>query len=70
MTWIALDCPEGMAYVNPAQIAAVGPAMRESVGGQTRTLRLLYLAGGHGLAMFDTLENLAQIGLGVEGRPS
>lgn len=59
--WLALECPEGTAYVQLSHVAAIGPMMRDTIGGQTRDLRLLYLAGGQGLAILDTPENMAKL---------
>lgn len=59
--WITLECPEGTAYVHLAFIAAIGPTIREVIGGITREFRLIYLTGGQGLAILDTPENMTKL---------
>lgn len=61
MRFVQLACPEGALYVDVATVDAIGPAMTDSVGGRTITMRLLYLRGGQGVAILDTPDNMEKL---------
>lgn len=69
MKWTELQTPEGVAYVDCSAINAIGPSMSDTLGGVTRQMRLLYMRGGQGIAILDTVENMHAI-FDVKGRPS
>ncbi len=58
MRFVQLSCPEGVCYVDLADVSAIGPTAREAVGERTVALRALYLHGGQLLVIYDTAENL------------
>lgn len=69
MKWTDLQTPEGIAYVDLVAIDAIGPSMNETLGGETRQMRVLYLRGGQGLAILDTPLNMHEIAE-VKGKTS
>lgn len=69
MKWTELQAPEGVAYVDLSAIDAIGPSMSDSLGGQTRQMRLLYMRGGQAIVILDTAANMHAI-FDVKGQPS
>jgi hypothetical protein len=52
---VQLTTPDGPLYLDPAMVVALGPA--------PSGMRVLYLRGGHKVAIDDTPDNLQKIGI-------
>lgn len=62
MKFVQLICPEGAAYVEIADVSAIGPMMRDKDRqGDPVELRMLYLRGGQVLVVFDSAENMQKL---------
>lgn len=71
MRWVQLESPEGPFYVDLAHVSAIGPSIRDKdLTGAIVNLRLLYLAGGQGIAIFDSAENMSTLFETSKGRLS
>ena len=55
---VPLTAPEGLCYVHPAAVIAVGPTFYEP---GKPPMRGVYLAGGQVLIVLDTAENMAAL---------